>query len=668
MSRFTIETAEHSGFCFGVSRAVELAENTAKSQGHCCTLGPLIHNRSEIERLETLGVTAVDSPDKADGTIIIRSHGIPLSLLEEIKKSGKSYIDATCPFVAKIHDIVANAEGGVIIAGDKAHPEVIGIVGHCKENAPVYVVSGEEELELCLKDLENARQNTLTMVAQTTYNSAKWQSCKKIAENHYTNIKIFDTICNATTARQSATEKLAKKASLMIVVGGKNSSNTAKLAEISQKHCPVLFVQSGSDIDTAEVKSLIEGGGIAGITAGASTPAYKIKEVHEIMSEMNEILNEEETGFTMEMVDKSFKKIYKGQKVTATVEEVKNSEVIVDLGTKHTAYITADELSQNPNAVPSDIVSVGDKIEAIVIDISDADGVAYLSKKKADTQAGAEKLAAAMEAGETLEGEVTTVVKGGVIVIAFGTRVFIPASHTGVPKDGKLEELLKTTVPFKVIEVSENRNKIVGSIRQAKREANDAARAKFWETIEEGQKFTGEVKSIESYGVFVDLGGVDGMVHSSELTWSRIKHPKEIVSIGDKLDVYVKSFDIEKKRVSLGCKKPEDNPWIKFMAEFAVGDVAEVKIVSITPFGAFAQIIPGVDGLLHISQISTERITNVAQVLSIGDVVSAKIIEINDEQNRVSLSIRALKEEAKAKEAEEAAEQTEEAEEAAEEE
>jgi 4-hydroxy-3-methylbut-2-enyl diphosphate reductase len=369
---------------------------------------------------------------------------------------------------------------------------------------------------------------------------------------------------------------------------------------------------------------------------------------------MSEILNNEEGFDFMAEVDKTFKKVYIGNRVKALVVAVNKNEAVVDLGTKHSGYIPASELSQDPNAAPSDVVKVGDEIEAIVTAVNDAEGTVTLSKKKVDSVLGVEKLAAAMENNETLEGEVSSVVKGGVIIISNGTRVFIPASQTGVPKDGKLEELLKKTVPFKVIEVTEARGRVVGSIRQAKKEANDAAKAKFWENIEVGQKFTGEVKSIESYGVFVDLGGVDGMVHSSELTWNRIKHPREIVKIGDKLDVYVKSFDPEKKRVSLGCKKEEDNPWNKFVAEYHEGDVVDVTIVSITPFGAFAQIIPGVDGLIHISQISTERINNVAQVLSIGDEVKAKIIEINEEQNRVSLSIRALKEEMPEDEEEEA--------------
>lgn len=648
LSDFTVQVAKTAGFCFGVSRAVELAENEAEKSGRCSTLGPLIHNEAEIERLGRLGVNTVDSPDEADGTLIIRSHGVAAKVIYEIEEKGIPYIDATCPFVKKIHGIVSKANGCVIIAGDREHPEVQGIIGHCRGD-DVYTVLEPEELENLLVQLKTLGQNALTMVAQTTFNSAKWQSFREIARKHYTNIAIFDTICNATEERQREAEQLASAASLMVVVGGKNSSNTRKLAEICQKHCPVLFVQRGSDIDKAAVRRLLadllnkEGSRkkrIVGITAGASAPAYIIKEVHSIMSE---IIKDEDIDFMAE-VDKTFKKVYIGNRVKAVVVAVNNNEAVVDLGTKHSGYIPADELSQNPADKPEDVVKVGDEIDAIVTSINDAEGVVTLSKKRVDSVLGVEKMAAAMEANETVEGDVAAVVKGGIIVASNGTRVFIPASQTGVPRDGKLESLLKTKVRFKVIEVTEARGRVVGSIRMVLKEEREAARAAFWQNIEVGQKFTGEVKSIESYGVFVDLGGVDGMVHSSELTWNRIKHPKEIVSIGDKLDVFVKSFDPDKKRVSLGCKKDEDNPWLKFEKEYGVGDVIDAKIVSITPFGAFAQIIPGVDGLIHISQVSTERINNVAQVLTVGDEVKVKIIEINSETNRVSLSIRALME------------------------
>lgn len=377
---------------------------------------------------------------------------------------------------------------------------------------------------------------------------------------------------------------------------------------------------------------------------------------------MSEIKNDDMDIDFMAEVDKTFKRVYIGNRVKAYVVSVNNTEAVVDIGTKHSGYIPADELSANPNLAPKDVVKVGDEIDCIVTSINDAEGVVYLSKKRVDAAVGLEKLVEANENNTTLEGVVTAVVKGGVIVMCEGSRVFVPASHTGISRPRrdepespeeltkKLETLLKKTVSLKIIEVNEARGRVVGSIKNATKEVTDAAKAKFWESIEVGQKFTGEVKSMESYGVFVDLGGVDGMVHTSELTWNRIKHPKEVVSIGDKLEVYVKSFDPEKKRVSLGAKNPDDNPWAKFLKEFAVGDVVKTQIVSITPFGAFAQIIPGVDGLIHISQIALEKVLDISKYLSVGQVVDAKITEIDEEKSRVSLSIKALLEETPAEE------------------
>ena len=633
--------AKTAGFCFGVNRAVKLTYELLEQGRPVATLGPLIHNPQVVEDLESKGAITCDSVDDVpDGyEVVIRSHGVGQSVYDKISTRRLAYHDATCPFVAKIHNIVSKSECPVIIAGDPDHPEVIGIVGHCRNPDEVTVVRDSDELEKMAELQKFPRQNALIMVAQTTFNSSKWQSCIQVAKKHYTNITIFDTICSATAERQKETEELARRSALMVTVGGKNSSNTAKLAQISQKHCPVIFTQDGSDIDKAAVSELLPlQGGTVGITAGASTPAYIIKEVHRIMSE---ILNNEEGFDFMAEVDKTFKKVYIGNRVKALVVAVNKNEAVVDLGTKHSGYIPASELSQDPNAAPSDVVKVGDEIEAIVTAVNDAEGTVTLSKKKVDSVLGVEKLAAAMENNETLEGEVSSVVKGGVIIISNGTRVFIPASQTGVPKDGKLEELLKKTVPFKVIEVTEARGRVVGSIRQAKKEANDAAKAKFWENIEVGQKFTGEVKSIESYGVFVDLGGVDGMVHSSELTWNRIKHPREIVKIGDKLDVYVKSFDPEKKRVSLGCKKEEDNPWVKLENEVPVGTEFTAPVVSITKFGAFVRIMPGIDGLVHISEISNERVNKVSDVLKVGDEVRVKLTAVDFDRKRISLSMKA---------------------------
>lgn len=371
---------------------------------------------------------------------------------------------------------------------------------------------------------------------------------------------------------------------------------------------------------------------------------------------MSEITKTDEMDIDfMAEVDKTFKRVYIGNRVKAYVVAVNNTEAIVDIGTKHSGYIPADELTATPGLLPKDVVKVGDEIECLVTKIDDQNGIVNLSKKRVDAAAGLEKLSDACNNNTTVTGVVSAVVKGGVIVTCEGTRVFVPASHTGVSRGKrgdqpenpeelakKLDTLLKKEVNLKIIEVSEGRGKVVGSIKNAVKEESDALKEKFWSEIEVGKKYVGEVKSMESYGVFVDLGGVDGMVHSSELTWNRIKHPKEIVSVGDKLEVYVKSYDPEKKRVSLGAKNPDDNPWTKFLAEFAVGDVVKVQVVSVTPFGAFAQIIPGVDGLIHISQISLDRVTNVAQYLTVGQVVEAKITEVDQEKNRVSLSIKEL--------------------------
>ena len=653
-----IEIAETAGFCFGVKRALDIAYKLSES-GKASTLGPIIHNDDVVRDLERRGIRAVGNPADAEGTLIIRSHGVAQSVYNELQQLGVSYIDATCPFVAKIHDIVAEASekgADVLVAGDKDHPEVIGIVGHCKSRC--VVISSAEEIENLAKSNKIFGALSLIFVAQTTFNLSKWTEYKKIVKNHYTNVKIFDTICSATMLRQSEAKTLAEKSDIMIVIGGRSSSNSAKLARICEACCRTWFVENACSMPKAEIAAALSGQRDVsiGITAGASTPDGIIKEVHSIMSEI--ITNDDTDIDFMAEVEKTFKKIYIGNRVKAYVVSVNNTEAVVDIGTKHSGYIPADELSANPNVSPKDIVKVGDEIECIVTSINDMEGIVYLSKRRVDAAAGLEKLITACNDNTTLKGFVTAVVKGGVIVMCEGARVFVPASHSGIARgrktdapenpdelQKKLEVLLRKEVSLKIIEVNEARSRVVGSIRNAAKELSDSVRTKFWEEIEIGKKFTGEVKSMESYGVFVDLGGVDGMVHTSELTWNRIKHPKDVVSIGDKLEVYVKSFDIEKHRVSLSAKDPGENPWAKFLADYKAGDIVDATVVSITPFGAFAQIIPSVDGLIHISQISLSRVTNVAQVLSVGQVVKAQITEIDEEKSRVSLSMKALLEE-----------------------
>ena len=643
-----IITAETAGFCFGVKRACEIAEKAASERGTVFTLGQLIHNNDAVEALRKRGVTAVERPEDAKGCIIIRSHGAARSVYDRIAELGLECIDATCPYVERIHKIVdENSRDGsdTLVVGDKDHPEVIGIIGFA--NGEIRAVNDEKELDELINSDKTFGAKSTNVVVQTTFDMCKWTDLQKKIKKHYTKAKFFDTICRATINRQQEAYTLSLQCDAMVVIGGAHSSNSRKLADICAANCRTFFAENAAQLEKehkSALKSLISSSNDVkiGITAGASTPAYIIKEVHNIMSEI--IKDEAVDAEFMAAIDQMPRvRAYAGNRVKATVVAVNKTEAVVDIGIKQSGYIPAEELSANPNLTPEDVVKVGDVIDCIVTKVNDADGFVYLSKKQVDAQAGMEKILKAKEENATVKGTVTAVVKGGVIVTSEdGARVFVPASQSGVPRNGKLEDILKKEVGFKVIEVNEGRGRVVGSIKASEREESDAVKAKFWDELEVGKKFIGEVKSMESYGVFVDLGGVDGMVHLTELTWNRVKHPKEVVSIGDKLEVTVKSFDPEKKRVSLTAKKPEDNPWTKFMNEFAVGDVVKVQVVSITPFGAFAQIIPGVDGLIHISQISLERVTDVSKVLSEGQVVEAKITEIDEEKTRVSLSIKAL--------------------------
>ncbi|MBD5383969.1 MAG: bifunctional 4-hydroxy-3-methylbut-2-enyl diphosphate reductase/30S ribosomal protein S1 [Ruminococcaceae bacterium] len=642
-----IEVAEKAGFCFGVERAIAMAEQTAERYGDVCTLGELIHNERAVSELARKGVRSIVNVSEAKGKpLIIRSHGVPRAVEDEARKSASEVIDATCPFVKKIHNIVVGLPENTkaIVLGDKDHPEVVGIMGSA--DCTAFACRDFEEIKSLFERGELTENDAVILVAQTTFDRSRFLECSRKVGESYGCVKIYDTICDATVKRQECARELAKRAALMIVVGGKSSSNTRKLADICGEYCETVFVTSAEEIPLRILKGL-RSDSIIGITAGASTPAYTIKEVHERMNEeINKINNENEEDFASLLEqDQSFNRLYTGKRVKATVVSVSKKEAVVEVGAKQTGYIVREELTNDPNAEVEDIVKPGDVIDAVVVKVDDSVGTAALSKKRVDAQLGLEKLQAVKESAETIEGTVAQVVKGGVIVIYENTRVFIPASHTGVPRGGKLDDLLKKSVKFKIIEVTNERGgRVVGSIRQANKEVRDAERAKFWESIEVGQKFDGEVRSIESYGVFVDIGAVDGLVHTADLTWNRVGHPKDIVKVGDKISVVVKSFDPEKKRVSLSAKDPDDNPWTKFVSEYRKGDVIKATVVSITEFGAFAQIIPGVDGLIHISQISTERVTSIASVLTVGQEVEVKIIDIDEEKSRVSLSIKALME------------------------
>ena len=519
-----------------------------------------------------------------------------------------------------------------MILGSAGHPEVVGIQGWCGESV---VLDGEEQARAFAGRPENAAR-PVSVVAQTTVNRAIWNISVGLIKKRCTNLKIFDTICKATDERQSEARLLAGASDQMIVIGDKKSSNTKRLYEISRSLCSnVLYIEDATELTTQELCR----DGRVGITAGASTPAWIIKEVSNMMSEETKIENGEDFAA---MLEESFKTLNTGEKVTGTVVAVSTTDVQVDLGVKHTAYIPLGELSDDPNYDVAANVHPGDEIEAVVVRVNDGEGTVTLSKKRVDQLKGWETVEKAYEEHTVVEGTIVEENRGGVVATAFGVRVFIPASQTGVPKDQPMSQLVKTKQSFYITEINRQRKRVVGSIRQIQQEARKAAAEQIWSTIEVGNEYEGTVKSLTSYGAFVDIGGVDGMVHISELSWGRIKHPSEVVNVGDKVKVFVIGLDKENRKISLGYKREEDNPWNVFKSKYGVGDVAEVKILKFMPFGAFAEIVPGVDGLIHISQIADHRIAKPEDVLEVGQQVEAKIIDINDEKKKVSLSIRAL--------------------------
>ena len=632
--------AKSAGFCYGVRRAVELAERTAEEGRPCVMLGSIIHNKDVIARLAEKGLTAVERPeDVPEGSaVIIRSHGEGRAVYDQLRARGVEILDATCPNVTHIHQIVAQAEEmgrQPVIVGTPDHPEVTAIAGWCSH--PV-VVSGAEELEKWLVQDEKRRNLPLTFVSQTTSTRKIWDDCVKKAKKECTNAEFFDTICGATSKRQEEAHRLAQQCSLMVVIGDGKSSNTKRLAEICKEVCPdVRLIERAADLEP----SALSQANVVGITAGASTPAWIIKEVYDKMSDEN---MEIEKSFA-EMLEESIKTLNTGDKVKGKVVAITPTEIEVELGVKYPGYIPLSELSDDPSVKPEDVVKVGDEIETYVMLVSDRDCMVKLSKKRLDMVKGWEEIEAAKDNETVMEGFVTEDNKGGVVVSVKGVRVFVPASQTGLPRETPMSELVKQKVRLIITEVNRARRRVVGSISRVTRAERAAAAEKVWAEIEEGKHYTGTVKSLTSYGAFVDIGGVDGMVHISELSWSRIKHPSEVVKVGDTVDVYVISADKEKKKISLGMKDHSQDPWSVFTSTYQVGDVANVRIVKLMTFGAFAEVVPGVDGLIHISQIADHRIDKPSDVLAEGDKVDVKITDVDMENKKISLSIRALLEE-----------------------
>ena len=639
-----IIVAESAGFCFGVNRAINILYKLIDENKPACTLGPIIHNMQMVNELREKGVRTIDkiSEAKENETIVIRSHGVPQSIVDEINERHLNYIDATCPFVSKIHKIVSETDDDsiVIIAGDKNHPEVQGIMGHCKSKC--YTFKNQEELQELFSIIPQKNYKTIKIVAQTTFDLKEWEKSLKSLKNVYTNTKIFDTICNATSIRQREAANISKSVDLMFVIGDKHSSNSFKLYSICSSNCEnTFFIETADELPLEMVKKADS----IGVTAGASTPARIIKEVLDKMSEVNtSSVNENELSFE-EMLEESLKSMNTNERVMGTVMSIApNGDVSVDVGRKQAGFIPKDEISYDPTVTAQDVLKVGDEIELLIMKTNDQEGTIMLSKKRVDAQKNWEELEALNGSDEIFTGKVIEAVNGGIIVMLKDNRVCIPASQATLSKDEDPSALVGKEVQYRLLEVSRKgrRKRAIGSIKSVLKEKRAEEKAKLLETLAVGNHYKGVVKSLTSYGAFVDIGGVYGMIHISELSWSRIKHPSEVVNVGDEVEVYVKDINEETKKISLGYKKEEDNPWFILKNEYPVGSVVKCKIVGLTTFGAFANIIPGIDGLIHISQIANKRIDKPQDVLSVGQEVEAKIIAIDFDKKRVSLSMRAL--------------------------
>ena len=656
----SITVAKSAGFCFGVNRAINIVNNLLDKNVKVSTLGPIIHNMEVVNELESRGCKAVSSIDEVENgaTLVIRSHGVPKYVIDKLVENGVKYEDATCPFVKKIHNIVANPDnkdGIVLIAGNSVHPEVEGIIGHCSTECHTF--KNSEEIDEIYSNILKTNNKQAFVVAQTTFDTKEWKKCVKKIKKLCTNAKIFDTICNATSVRQTEADLLAAQSDFMVVIGDRHSSNTGKLFDICKRQCDnTVLIETADELNANQV-SVAEK---IGVTAGASTPARIIKEVLDTMSEIKSGVTNGEESFEA-LLEESLKNLNTNERVMGTVLSIAPNEVQVDVGRKQTGFIPANELSNDPNAKPEDIVKVGDEIELLIMKTNDQEGTIMLSKRRVDAAKGWEILESKVDSQEVLTGKVTEAVKGGVIVIYNDVRVFIPASQATATREESLEDLVGKEVQFRLIEVSQRgrRKRAIGSIRSVLKEQRAAQREEFWKNCEIGKRYTGVVKSLTSYGAFVDLGGVFGMIHISELSWTHIKHPSEVVNVGDTVEVYVKDINEETKKISLGFKNADENPWEILKNQYPEGTVVKATIVGLTSFGAFANIIPGIDGLIHISQIANKRIEKPADVLSVGETVEAKITAIDFDKKRVSLSMRALlpeDEQAPAEAAEEVAE------------
>ena len=634
-----IRVAESAGFCFGVKRAIEMAYEAIGVEPKLYSYGQLIHNKTVTDDLASKGLEIVENLDGlTEGTLLIRSHGVGKALYDEAEAKGLKILDGTCPFVKKIHNIVHDklAEGlCIIIVGDGTHPEVIGINGWC-ENAAVIL-----EDEEAAKTKEIPEKEKYAVVVQTTFRQAKFDKILEILQDRGVNMEVHNTICSATEKRQTEAEELSKTVDKMIVIGGKNSSNTQKLVEICAKNC-------GNTVHIETICDLVLNNfgkdDKIGIIAGASTPPAIIKEVVVTMSEAleNAVQNlggSEEATFE-QMLEESLVTLHTGDVVKGTVIQVVNEEVSVNLGFKSDGIIARGEFSSDPTVIPSKTVQPGDEIEVFVVRVNDGDGNVMLSRKRIEAQKGIEEIEAAYNDKAVVTGTVTNVVKGGLIAVVNGVNVFIPSSQVSNRFIEDLSVFNGQELEFNIIEVDRVKRRFIGGRKALVEQEIAAKRAALFETIQAGSRVNGTVSRLTDFGAFVDLGGVDGLIHISEMSWGRISNPKEVLKEGQEVEVFVLDVDKEKGKISLSLKDADKNPWKLAAEKYAVGSIVEGKVVRMVPFGAFVELEPGVDGLVHISQIANKHVVKPEDELKVGEIINVKVLEVNPEQKKISLSKR----------------------------
>lgn len=618
--------AESAGFCFGVKLAVNCVYEKSKNN-KIYTYGPIIHNKNVINDLKKQGVEIIETLEKQiDGKVIIRSHGVPPSVYEILEQKNIDYIDCTCPFVRKIHKIVAenyNTNKKILILGNSEHPEIIGINGFCN-NEGIIFNSIEEFKQLNLD--ENIEY---VLVSQTTFDTTKFVIIAQEIEK-YPNIKLFNTICSATNDRQKEAIEIAKKVDYMIILGDTLSSNTKKLYDISKNFCKNTYLcERITDLQL----NISENNVKIGITAGASTPPAIIKEAINKMSEI------ENKSFE-EMLNESFKTLHTGSVVKGNVIRVTENEVFVDLKYKSDGIITKDEFSNDTSIELKDAVKVGEEIEVFVIKLNDGDGNVVLSKKRLEANKGFDELETAFNEKQIVKGKIIDTIKGGLIANINNIRVFVPSSQISNKFVQDLSSFKGKEFDFNIIEFNKAKRRIVAGRRELIQNQENEAKAKIFENLKVGDKIEGTVSRIVDFGAFVDLGGIDGLIHISQISWGRIKKVSDVLKEGDKVSAYILELDASKNKISLSLKDAEKNPWFLAKDKYNIGDIIEGKVVRMLEFGAFVEIEDGIDGLVHISQISQKHIAKVEDALSIGQTVKAKITEIDTDKKKISLSIK----------------------------